>query len=293
MNFTVESMNEKIHNKSQQVVPGMSIDIEWMKDTIYTYIYEGAIIKMKDNIYSVCHYFDMLMMNAADTTPLVRFFMEYIDHCDSIENELYEVKRDIFKKLPEIFLCSFTDEPDIYIMEPIERQTNAPPPDEPTVELVIDFMTNWRDCTDHKNKILGMICSYINTLAIQISYTKSQLIKFELARCGKMSGTALDVMVNEMYNNLITLTEEMFRYIIKERTLCYDTTVVSMRYNSQETSVYKILYEHYRNCCTVYPYNLPRSVINDCADKPDLWKVVCKARGIRGNILKCPGAKKV
>lgn len=293
MNFTTQMLNSKIYNKTHQIVPGMSIDIEWMKESIYNYIYEGGIIKMKHNIYSVCYYFDKLMMNAADTTPLVRFFMEYIEHCESIERECQEVKRDIFKKYPEIFSHSFTDEPEIYIIEPLERQTNAPPPDEPTVGLVIDFMEKWRDCTNQKNQMLSAICSYINNLAGRISYTKTQLIKMELVRRGKISGTALDIVIHEMHNQLIELTAEMRRYIIKERTLVYDVTVANMPSYSQETSVGRILYQHYRNCRTLRPYDLPQSVINDCTDKPDLWKVVCKARGICGNLLECPGAKRV
>jgi len=219
--------------------------------------------------------------------------MEYSEHCDSIEREWQEVKRDIFKKYPEIFSYSFTDEPEIYVMEPMERQTNAPPPDMPSIGLVIDFMKNWRDCTNHKNQMLSAICSYINNLAGQISYTKSQLIKMELGRGGEMSGTALDIVIHEMHNQLIDLTSEMRRYIIKERTLVYDVTVAKMRHYSQETSIGRILYEHYRNCCTHEHYNLPQSVINDCMDKPDLWKVLCKERGIQGNLLECPGAKRV
>ena len=288
MNFTTEQMNRKIYNKSRQVVPGMSIDIEWMKESIYTYIYEGGIIKMKHNIYDVCYYFDKLMINVVDTSPLVRFFMEYSEHCDSIEREWQEVKRDIFKKYPEIFSYSFTDEPEIYVMEPMERQTNAPPPDMPSIGLVIDFMKNWRDCTNHKNQMLSAICSYINNLAGQISYTKSQLIKMELGRGGEMSGTALDIVIHEMHNQLIELTAEMRRYIIKERTLVYDVTVANMRHYSQETSIGRILYEHYRNCCIHVHYNLPLSVINDCMDKPDLWKILCKERGIHGDLLECP-----
>ena len=287
-------MYTNILSKFQDIVPGMQIDIERLeilKDFIYTYKYKNSIIRMKDYVYSICWYFDKLMMNAADTTPLIQFFMEYIDNCNETERYAIEVKRDIFEKNPDIFSINLKDEPDIFIIEPLERQTNAPPPDEPVVGLVIDFMDNWRDCTYHKNQILYATSAYIGKLSLDISYIKSQLIKLEFARCGRISGTALDVIIDEMYDKLIILNDEMRRYMIRESSLCYDKQVEEMRCYSQEQALRQIFYEHYRNFCTLYPYNLPRSVIKDCADKPDLWKIVCKERGLLGNLLKCPCAK--
>lgn len=291
MNFTTDQITSRIYYKSKEIFPGMMIDLEWLKDSIYTYIYNGGIIKMRHNIYEICYYFDKLMMNAADITPLVQFMSEYSTHCDEIERKYFAMKRDIYKKFPEIFTLSFTDEPEINVMEPMERQTNAPPPELPINGLVIDFMTDWRDCTENKNRMFTAICSYINNISIKISYIKSQIIKMELARCGKMSGTALDIVIHELHNQFIYWKEEIRQYILIERTLFYDATLIGRCIYSQEDSIRELLYNNYPNCSTEYPYNLPRSVINECGDNLDLWNILCKERDWGGKILRHPFAK--
>ena len=287
-------MHNNIFRKTHEIAPGMNVDVEFLEQlrhTIYTYKYNNEVIKIKDVIYSVCYYFDDLMNNVADTTPLVRFFMDFVEHCNYIEVEAMRIKKELFAKIPDIFTTVFDSDPEIFILEPLERQTNAPPPDEPSVGLVIDFMSNWRVCTYHKNQMQYATCAYVNKLANKISYVKSQIIKFELARFGKMSGTVLDILINEMFGWLIDLKDEMRKYTKRELALNYDQSVAEMRYHSHEQSISQVLFEQYRGCCTLYPYNLPRSVINDCADKPDLWNVVCKEKGIFGKVLKCPGSK--
>lgn len=262
----------------QNIIQNTLIDTSMfgeLKTLIYTYMYSGERVNIKNFIYPVCYYLEDLLNYAQNVEIVTDFLNDYIEY-----HNLLEKHADYVKKFLNIddFLS---------IPLPLERQTNAPPPEEPTNEKIILFKRQLYDCIYLQNNILHTIDYYLDEISVDMNYTQKIILKLDIVRCENQIGEGGDILINDMRIQYLNLNKKLIQlYRIRSGTL-HDVTFSCNA--SQEKSVSKLIYTYHKNLCTIYPYELPTSVIVDCYDKPNLWNILCKKKNIMtGTILPCP-----
>lgn len=262
----------------QNIIQNTLIDTSMfgeLKTLIYTYMYSGERVNIKNFIYPVCYYLEDLLNYAQNVEIVTDFLNDYIEY-----HNLLEKHADYVKKFLNIddFLS---------IPLPLERQTNASPPEEPTNEKIILFKRQLYDCIYLQNNILHTIDYYLDEISVDMNYTQKIILKLDIVRCENQIGEGGDILINDMRIQYLNLNKKLIQlYRIRSGTL-HDVTFSCNA--SQEKSVSKLIYTYHKNLCTIYPYELPTSVIVDCYDKPNLWNILCKKKNIMtGTILPCP-----
>lgn len=93
---------------------------------------------------------------------------------------------------------------------------------------LIDLLTMFRDalCVRYI-----CICDYISFIANKMDILKRQVFKYEFARMSKQSGTAIDIIINEIMMEYIDLNKEMTQYNNHLNKLNYYGNIDSMQYH--------------------------------------------------------------
>lgn len=98
---------------------------------------------------------------------------------------------------------------------------------------------------------------YVFDLTLKMQKIKSELIKYELARKGLYSGTALDFIINELVIGYINLNKELIKYLIKMNRITYYNNSILMYANNINIMC------RYENKLFDFDRNLPKSVIDE------------------------------
>ena len=262
----------------QNIIQNMLIDTSMfgeLKTLIYTYRYSGELVNIKNFIYPVCYYLENLLNYAQNADIVIDFLNDYIEYHNLLEKHAECVKK--FLNIDDF----------LSIPLPLERQTNAPPPEEPQNEKIILFKNYLYDCIYLQNNILHTIDCYLDEISVDMNYTQKTILKLDIVRGGNQIGDVIDIIINDMRIKYLNLNKKLIQlYQVRSGSL-HDVTFSCNA--SQENSIRKLIYTYHKNLCTIYPYELPSSVIVDCYDKPDLWNKLCKKINIMtGNILPCP-----
>ena len=267
----------------QDITPNMLIDINRfgeLKNLIYTYKYSNNLIKMKNYLYTVCYYLEELLLNAQNAEIVTDFLNDYKEYYNLLEKHADTVKKT---------LCI----DDLLMMPiPLERQTNAPPPEEPHHEAIVSFKMRLSDCTHLQHSMLYTIEYHLDKLSVEMNYTQKMILKLDIVRGGKQVNNPIDIMINEMRVKYVEMNKKMMEFYRMKSGILHDSTFTFEP--SQEYSIRTAIYTYYINLCTIYPYGLPSSVIVDCYGKPGLWEKLCKEKCfMTGKTLPCPKPRTV
>ena len=98
---------------------------------------------------------------------------------------------------------------------------------------------------------------YVFDLTLKMQKIKSELFKYELARKGLYSGTALDFIINELVIEYMKLNKELIKYSIKMNRIIYYNNSILMYANNINIMC------RYENRLFDFDRNLPKSVIDE------------------------------
>lgn len=278
----------------QTIVPNMTIDEEKFSElfnVLYTYMCCGRQIRLSHHIYSICYYLDNLIMHASNPSIVHRNLKDYNVHMEYILAREQQICAMLYGKADCVLYDS--DKASYYLYDvpfPLERQTNAPPPDEPIQPLVIEFKETALRLANVNARIVSALSYYSNRLAQNMSRIKRDIFKYELVRNGKLSGTPLDIIVDNLYLDYRKIQDEMMSILRIKKEFHCDNVFNDEPY-TQECHCRAILGDMNRKMLTCHPYNLPASVIEECRFKPELWEKLCTTRSpLTGKPYKCPGS---
>lgn len=256
----------------QEITNNMDIDagrFNIMVDMIYNYMDNGELFKMKHYIYQFSYYLEDLLANVRNPQIIYEFLSDYQKFSDKMYDSEQKLYSELYVKLNrDIIYDSDTDTYSITnLIVPMERQTNDQPPDEPQNPIIKAFKQNVLKVVHMQNHMALYTNIYIDELVQKRGKLKNEIIKYELTRLG-------NPLIHEMLMQCMELTTEIRKYSLMVDTIVCDA---SHDYSvlSQESHVKSIMYKYHRNLCTYHPYNLPVSVIKDCAGKPELWSKLC------------------
>lgn len=102
---------------------------------------------------------------------------------------------------------------------------------------------------------------HIFVINLRMQKIKSELIKYELARNGKYSGTPIDIIVDELFSEYISLNEEFLKYngqMTRMNYYCIDSCSNYYLYPNNIS-----IMSWYDDCCFDWDLMQFRSVLND------------------------------
>ena len=228
--------------------------------------------------YTVSYYIEDLIENC-ETVSRNKVF-EFLESYDAYAKATHK-KREVLRtwmhsKIPEYFSDYFQNGiMDIYFHMRLERQTNAPPPEEPRLREVQRFKDNFLSVIENNKYMYAYVLLYTRELTYKMNYIKSILFKYDLARNGKPSGTALDIIVNDYYLSYIDTQDELLKWVRQLKTMIYFEETNMLYYIDSCTRYDKNHYfQKYFKKEFSHLYQLPMSVLEEAAHEPSIWKYV-------------------
>jgi len=228
--------------------------------------------------YTISYYFDNLIQNCEphSRNKVIEFLESYEEYAKTMKQKRKSMRTFMYSKMPEYFDDYFgNEEMDIFFPMRLERQTNAPPPDEPILRESQQFKKNLLSVIEDNKCMYSYVLLYTKKITYKMNYIKSILFKYDLARNGQPSGTALDIIINEYYLSYIETQTELLKWVQQLRTMIYFEDVNMMDYIESCTHYDKNDYfcEYFKKEFNTL-YQLPTSVLNEVAHNPCIWNHV-------------------
>ena len=143
------------------------------------------------------------------------FLEEINNYIIFLNNRMIKIKKDMFKKIPHYFTrFNYIDsEYDIIPFCYVERTISGINQNLNDEAELISVNNLFFECKSIIRKSYYYYWLYVDDLTIQNQYLKSQIIKMELARYGKMSGTVLDCIIHFYIECYINNQKEINNYV--------------------------------------------------------------------------------
>lgn len=229
-------------------------------------------------VYTASYYIEDLIENCESYSrnKVFEFLESYEEYAKTMKQNRNSMRIFMCSKIPEHFYNCFENSTmDVFFPMRLERQTNAPPPDEPRFIEVQQFKNNLISIMEDNKYMHAYVLLYTQELTYKMNYIKSILFKYDLARNGQPSGTALDIIVNEYYVSYIETQRELLKWVKQLRTMIYFEDANMMDYIDSCTHYDKNCYfRKYFEKEFSHLYKLPLSVLKEVAHNPSIWKYV-------------------
>jgi len=213
---------------------------------------------------------------------LIKFIDSIKEYEKKLEIKSLKIKNEMIKKLPEYFYNDECGNVSIYYVEPLRRECAM-------LYNFIDIDTQNRLYIDYKKTINNIkkmnknnyisICRYVDKLTNKLNYSKSLLLKYELARNKTESKMFFDIFINEEFINYINC-QYKFRIWLKE---LYNTSnvdgVFAYKNNNPNDYIYKYMRDIHNKEFN-FVERLPVSVIEYVKYHPEHKDVIYKGRTI-------------
>lgn len=197
-----------------------NFDIENLK-TLSNLLLNNVLYMLKRSIF-ISHCVDKMSISYSNSIIKYSHFLNFIDSIKKFEKDLLlktkKLKEIMLKEIPEYFCHDYEGNYEIVYFEPLQRQSN-------NVHVIehVDLQVSYEGISlgilhniRHMNKKNYVsICRYLETITNKMNYSKSLLLKYELARHRKASTRYFDILINEEYLIYIK-NKEIFKKWIKE-----------------------------------------------------------------------------
>ena len=114
------------------------------------------------------------------------------------------------------------------------------------IKNIVQFHVNSLKIRNYLTMQHYCICFYINYLNLNYNFLKNNLIKFEIARYGKYSGTILDRIIDYYSVLLINNNKQFYQYNKLYTKICGNIEVYNYNETSLSNGVYSLI-EHFYN----------------------------------------------
>ena len=257
-------------------------------DNIYDYSNINENMNLSGCIYRICEYLDNLL-DGPHNEMTKNFLMSFSLYYDKNTELIEKMESYFYKLIPENMFyfkedyfngdicCNDVsmeeDRKPVFRRLPklIERQINYTPPPHRNHEI-LTFISQLLKYIDDNDSLYSNINYYVYKITLELMEIHSNIMKLELVRNGKYSGTALDIVINYLHDGLLEKQKEC-RYWIK----FISKIPKQVQYNYYENKDYSYCKElHIKRGIMEYNhiYGLPISVLLESAHNPHLWKYV-------------------
>ena len=240
----------------------------------YSNIYEN--MNLSTSLYYICDYFDNLL-DGPQREMVTSFLMSFSLYYDKNKSRMESLELYFYDLIPDyMFFCSEDEKPYFHrVFKPLERQTNYQPPNHRHNEILV-FKSQLSMYIDDNISIYSGINHYINKVTLEIMELHSNILVLELARYGKQTGTALDIVINYLYDGL-TEKKRVCRH------WCSFVSEIPMQHiekidDNHDYSLCSQLHKKRQILDYNHTYGLPNSVLLESAHNPHLWKYVNKKK---------------
>lgn len=241
-------------------------------DNIYNYSNIHEDINRTTSMYSICAYLDNLL-DGPQHEMASSFLMSFSLYFEKNKSRMEKMALYFYDLIPEcMFYLSENEQPHFHrLLKPIERQTNYQPPDHRNNEILV-FNSQLSEYIDDNNSLHSGINYYIDKITLEIMELHSSIMVLELARYGKYSGTALDIIINNIHDDLMKKQSEIKSWISFVSTIPKQNTETSIE--NHDYSLCSQLHIKRQILDYNHTYGLPKSVLLEAAHNPHLWKYV-------------------